>query len=112
MLLYFRTYTWCSTYVLQKTHKISKQDHGKSVQELTARAVGLAKTEAAKNISAPNSAYQFEVFWRGLSGDRNLQTHLLKVLTFSRHLLFSFSSIDQIYVKTVKRLLSFLHLFQ
>uniref|UniRef100_A0A0V0HIG0 Putative ovule protein n=1 Tax=Solanum chacoense TaxID=4108 RepID=A0A0V0HIG0_SOLCH len=64
---------------LQKTHKISKQELEESVQELAARAAGLAKTEAAKNITAPNSAYQFEVSWRGLSGDRNLQTQLLKV---------------------------------
>ncbi|XP_069145799.1 uncharacterized protein [Solanum lycopersicum] len=63
----------------KKTHKISKQELEESVQELAARAAGLAKTEAAKNIAAPNSAYQFEVSWRGLSGDRNLQTQLLKV---------------------------------
>ncbi|XP_055807691.1 uncharacterized protein LOC129876307 isoform X8 [Solanum dulcamara] len=60
-------------------HKISKQELEESVQDLAARAAGLAKSEAAKNIAAPNSAYQFEVSWRGLSGDRNLQTHLLKV---------------------------------
>ncbi|KAG5580915.1 hypothetical protein H5410_051542 [Solanum commersonii] len=63
----------------KKTHKRSKQELEESVQELAARAAGLAKTEAAKNIAAPNSAYQFEVSWRGLSGDRNLQTQLLKV---------------------------------
>lgn len=63
----------------KKSHKVSKQELEESVQELAARAAGLAKTEAAKNIAAPNSAYQFEVSWRGLSGDRNLQTHLLKV---------------------------------
>ncbi|XP_015056193.1 RNA polymerase II-associated protein 3 isoform X1 [Solanum pennellii] len=63
----------------KKTHKISKKELEESVQELAARAAGLAKTEAAKNIAAPNSAYQFEVSWRGLSGDRNLQTQLLKV---------------------------------
>ncbi|KAB5556127.1 hypothetical protein DKX38_007036 [Salix brachista] len=38
-----------------------------------------AMAEAAKNITPPNSAYQFEVSWRGFSGDRALQTHLLKV---------------------------------
>ncbi|KAJ8526483.1 hypothetical protein K7X08_028960 [Anisodus acutangulus] len=63
----------------KETHKNSKQELKESVQELAARAAGLAKAEAAKNIAAPNSAYQFEVSWRGLSGDRNLQTHLLKV---------------------------------
>jgi hypothetical protein len=35
--------------------------------------------EAAKNITPPNSAYQFEVSWQGFSGDRALQAHLLKV---------------------------------
>lgn len=63
----------------QETNKNSKQDLKPSVQELAARAASLAKAEAAKNISPPNSAYQFEVSWRGLSGDRNLQVQLLKV---------------------------------
>ncbi|XP_075087014.1 uncharacterized protein LOC107830436 isoform X1 [Nicotiana tabacum] len=63
----------------KRTHKNSKQELKESVQELAARAASLAKAEAAKNIAPPNSAYQFEVSWRGLSGDRNLQTHLLKV---------------------------------
>ncbi|CDP18255.1 unnamed protein product [Coffea canephora] len=49
-----------------------------SVQELAARAATLAKAEAAKIIAPPNSAYQFEVSWRGLSGDRSLQAQLLK----------------------------------
>ncbi|KAE9446672.1 hypothetical protein C3L33_21445, partial [Rhododendron williamsianum] len=40
-----------------------------SVQELAARAASLAKVEAAKNITPPNSAYQFEASWRGLAGD-------------------------------------------
>ncbi|KAF7126542.1 hypothetical protein RHSIM_Rhsim11G0095300 [Rhododendron simsii] len=50
-----------------------------SVQELAARAASLAKVEAAKNITPPKSAYQFEASWRGLAGDRNLQARLLKV---------------------------------
>lgn len=49
------------------------------MQELAARAASLAKVEAAKNITPPNSAYQFEASWRGLDGDRNLQARLLKV---------------------------------
>lgn len=49
------------------------------MQELAARAASYAKAEAAKHIAPPNSAYQFEVSWRGLSGDRNLQVQLLKV---------------------------------
>nr|XP_009767339.1 PREDICTED: RNA polymerase II-associated protein 3 isoform X6 [Nicotiana sylvestris] len=63
----------------KRPHKNSKQELKESVQELAARAASLAKAEAAKNIAPPNSAYQFEVSWRGLSGDRDLQTHLLKV---------------------------------
>ncbi|MFQ6635287.1 hypothetical protein Gotur_012357 [Gossypium turneri] len=39
--------------------------------------------EAAKSISPPNTAYQFEVSWRALSGDRSLQAHLLKVCVSS-----------------------------
>ncbi|KAK8275207.1 hypothetical protein V6Z11_D10G123300 [Gossypium hirsutum] len=35
--------------------------------------------EAAKSISPPNTAYQFDVSCRALSGDRSLQAHLLKV---------------------------------
>ncbi|PSS03074.1 RNA polymerase II-associated protein [Actinidia chinensis var. chinensis] len=56
-----------------------KQELKGSVQELAARAASLAKVEAAKNITPPNSAYQFEVSWRGLAGDRTLQACLLKV---------------------------------
>ncbi|KAL3620669.1 hypothetical protein CASFOL_035581 [Castilleja foliolosa] len=59
--------------------KNNKQELRASVQELAAKAAGLAKAEAAKNIVPPNSAYQFETSWRGLSGDRELQARLLKV---------------------------------
>jgi hypothetical protein len=58
--------------------KMGTEELKPSVQELAARAAQLAAAEAAKNISAPNSAYQFEVSWRGISGDRTLQTRLLK----------------------------------
>ncbi|XP_028077191.1 RNA polymerase II-associated protein 3-like isoform X4 [Camellia sinensis] len=61
----------------KKNHK--KQELKASVQELAARAASLAKAEVAKNITPPNSAYQFEVSWRGLAGDRTLQARLLKV---------------------------------
>lgn len=50
-----------------------------SVQEIASQAASRAMAEAAKNITTPNSAYQFEVSWRGLSGDRALQACLLKV---------------------------------
>ncbi|PIN10064.1 hypothetical protein CDL12_17355 [Handroanthus impetiginosus] len=59
--------------------KNSKQELRPSVQELAAKAANLAKAEAAKNIAPPNSAYQFEVSWRGLACDRDLQARLLKV---------------------------------
>ncbi|KNA11502.1 hypothetical protein SOVF_134660 [Spinacia oleracea] len=62
-----------------KNDKSENRDLGLSVQELASRAASRARAEAAKNISTPNSAYQFEVSWRGFCGDRSLQTHLLKV---------------------------------
>ncbi|GAA0140020.1 hypothetical protein LIER_01448 [Lithospermum erythrorhizon] len=65
--------------IAQKSTKNGKQELKGSLLELSARAASLAKAEAAKNIVAPNSAYQFEASWRGLSGDRSLQAHLLKV---------------------------------
>ncbi|KAH9627086.1 hypothetical protein KSS87_023774 [Heliosperma pusillum] len=50
-----------------------------SVHELASRAASRAMAEAAKNIVTPKTAYQFEVSWRGFSGDRSLQSRLLKV---------------------------------
>ncbi|GMP63742.1 hypothetical protein CsSME_00025313 [Camellia sinensis var. sinensis] len=61
----------------KRNHK--KQELKASVQELAAQAASLAKIEAAKNNTPPNSAYQFEVSWRGLAGDHTLQARLLKV---------------------------------
>lgn len=52
-----------------------------SVKELAVRAASLAMTEVSKNIQAPKSAYEFENSWRSFSGDRALQTQLLKVTT-------------------------------
>lgn len=57
----------------------SRKELGTSVQELASRAASRAIAEAAKNITPPNSAYQFEATWRAFSGDRSLQAHLLKV---------------------------------
>ncbi|KAJ4969557.1 hypothetical protein NE237_016258 [Protea cynaroides] len=57
----------------------TKKQLGTSVQELASRAASRAMAEAAKNITTPKSAYQFEVSWRGLSGDPALQACLLKV---------------------------------
>lgn len=50
-----------------------------SVQELATRATSRAVAEAAKNITPPKSAYEFEVSWRGFAGDHALQARLLKV---------------------------------
>nr|KAJ0185350.1 hypothetical protein LSAT_V11C900505240 [Lactuca sativa] len=59
-------------------HNIGKKIIKESVQQLAARAASLATTEAAKTILPPTSAYQFEVSWRGFSGDRTLQFRLLQ----------------------------------
>ncbi|XP_057494333.1 uncharacterized protein LOC130779636 isoform X2 [Actinidia eriantha] len=64
---------------LESSKKTQRKELQGSVEELAARAASLAKVEAAKNITPPNSAYQFEVSWRGLAGDRTLQACLLKV---------------------------------
>ncbi|VFQ84924.1 unnamed protein product [Cuscuta campestris] len=64
---------------LQRNRKSGNHEMKETVQELAVRAAKYAKAEAVKNIAPPNSAYQFEVTWRGLSGDRNLQAQLLKV---------------------------------
>ncbi|XP_021623606.1 RNA polymerase II-associated protein 3 isoform X3 [Manihot esculenta] len=67
-----------SVQLLQIYHRKEKQELKASIQELASRAASRAMAEAAKNITPPNSAYQFEVVWRGFSGDRALQTRLLK----------------------------------
>uniref|UniRef100_A0A7N0U7V1 RNA-polymerase II-associated protein 3-like C-terminal domain-containing protein n=1 Tax=Kalanchoe fedtschenkoi TaxID=63787 RepID=A0A7N0U7V1_KALFE len=63
---------------LIKNRKPSKLEQKPSVQELAARAASQAINEAAQNITPPSSAYQFEVIWRGFSGDCALQARLLK----------------------------------
>ncbi|XP_075493726.1 uncharacterized protein LOC142531478 [Primulina tabacum] len=62
-------------------HKNEEQDLNASVQELAAKAANLAKAEAAKNIVPPSSGFEFEVSWRKLSGDRELQARLLKAIS-------------------------------
>ncbi|CAB4273838.1 unnamed protein product [Prunus armeniaca] len=42
-----------------------KQEVKASVQELASRATSRVKAVAAEKITPPNSAYQFEVSWRG-----------------------------------------------
>ncbi|KAH7678624.1 TPR-like protein [Dioscorea alata] len=58
----------------------NKQEMESSVQELASLAASRVKVSAAKNITAPKSAYQFEVSWRALSDDPSLQTQLLKTI--------------------------------
>ncbi|KAI5587129.1 hypothetical protein POPTR_005G014100v4 [Populus trichocarpa] len=64
---------------VQKNNRTRRQELKTSVIELASQAASRAMAEAAKNITPPNSAYQFEVSWQGFSGDRALQAHLLKV---------------------------------
>uniref|UniRef100_A0A6N2LA31 RNA-polymerase II-associated protein 3-like C-terminal domain-containing protein n=1 Tax=Salix viminalis TaxID=40686 RepID=A0A6N2LA31_SALVM len=68
---------------VQKNNRTRRQELKTSVIELASQAASRAMAEAAKNITPPNSAYQFEVSWRGFSGDRALQTHLLKVFVLA-----------------------------
>ncbi|KAF7805050.1 RNA polymerase II-associated protein 3 isoform X2 [Senna tora] len=66
---------------VKRNHRIDKQEMKVSVQHLASRAAARAMTESAKNITPPTSAYQFEVSWRGFSGDPALQTRLLKAIS-------------------------------
>ncbi|KAK4595400.1 hypothetical protein RGQ29_013736 [Quercus rubra] len=66
---------------IKKNHRTGKQELMKSVQELASQAASRAKAEAAKNITPPKSAYQFEASWRELSDDRALQARLLKAVS-------------------------------
>ncbi|KAL1341399.1 uncharacterized protein LOC107465191 isoform X1 [Arachis duranensis] len=66
---------------VKRNQKGSKQHVQTSIQQLASRAASLATAEAAKNITPPTTAYQFEVSWRGFSGDRSLQTCLLKAIS-------------------------------
>ncbi|KAK9147051.1 hypothetical protein Sjap_006954 [Stephania japonica] len=65
---------------IKNGHEFSKKDEKPSIQELALRAASQAKTEAARNMKAPKTAYEFELSWRGLSGDRALQAQLLKAV--------------------------------
>lgn len=79
VLIYFFLVVFLLNFFWQTNHVTKKQELQTSVQELASRAASRAKIEAAKSIAPPNSAYQFEVSWRGLSGDPALQAGLLKV---------------------------------
>ncbi|XP_028791409.1 RNA polymerase II-associated protein 3 isoform X3 [Neltuma alba] len=62
-------------------NRINKQEMKASVQHLASHVASRVMAEAAKNITPPNSAYQFEVSWRGFSGDPALQARLLKAIS-------------------------------
>ncbi|KAI4301701.1 hypothetical protein L6164_034952 [Bauhinia variegata] len=66
---------------VKRNLRIGKQDIKASVQQLASRAASRAMAEAAKNITPPTSAYQFEVSWGGFSGDQALQYRLLKAVS-------------------------------
>ncbi|CAL8130737.1 unnamed protein product [Prunus armeniaca] len=66
---------------MQTNNTTRKQEVKASVQELASRAASRVKAVAAEKITPPNSAYQFEVSWRGLSGDNARQTSLLKAIS-------------------------------
>lgn len=84
MSKFFNTYSDLLPIFLQRNHVPRKQELKPSVQELASRAASRSMVEAAKNIIAPTTAYQFEVCWRGFSGDRGLQASLLKVCDIDR----------------------------
>nr|CAD1825038.1 unnamed protein product [Ananas comosus var. bracteatus] len=50
-----------------------------SMQDLASRASSLALANSSKSITAPKSAYEFEVSWRALSDDCGQQARLLKM---------------------------------
>ncbi|CAK7340538.1 unnamed protein product [Dovyalis caffra] len=62
-----------------RNRRTGRQELKASVKELASRAASRAMAEAAKSITPPNSASQFEVSWKGFSGDHALQARLLKV---------------------------------
>ncbi|CAL0300132.1 unnamed protein product [Lupinus luteus] len=65
----------------KRNQKIRKPEIKASIQELASRAASRAMAEASKNITPATTAYQFEASWRGFSGDRALQTRLLKAIS-------------------------------
>ncbi|KAK1256917.1 hypothetical protein QJS04_geneDACA016414 [Acorus gramineus] len=69
-----------SLYALNSKEVDRKLKMETSVQELASQVASRALTAAAKNITAPRSAYEFEVYWRGLSDDPASQARLLKTI--------------------------------
>ncbi|KAK4794805.1 hypothetical protein SAY86_012799 [Trapa natans] len=69
-----------ASYNLKRNGRTERHHLKASMQDLANRASSQAMLEAAKNLAPPKSAYQFEIIWRGFSGDRSLQAQLLKVI--------------------------------
>ncbi|KAJ4719335.1 RNA polymerase II-associated 3 [Melia azedarach] len=71
-------YATQSSVLEERNHRTRKRELDPSVQELATRAASRAVAEAARNITPPKSAYEFEISWRGFSGDHALEARLLK----------------------------------
>lgn len=72
----------------QGTRVSSRKDELKpSMQDLASRASSLALANSSKSITAPKSAYEFEVSWRALSDDCGQQAQLLKVCILAFYVL-------------------------
>ncbi|XP_020086573.1 RNA polymerase II-associated protein 3 isoform X1 [Ananas comosus] len=66
---------------MKGTRVSSRKDELKpSMQDLASRASSLALANSSKSITAPKSAYEFEVSWRALSDDCGQQAQLLKAI--------------------------------
>ncbi|WOL18380.1 RNA polymerase II-associated protein 3 isoform X2 [Canna indica] len=57
-----------------------KNELKESLQDVASRAASRAVALTANNITAPKSAYEFEVSWRALSDDSSFQARLLKMI--------------------------------
>ncbi|XP_027366389.1 RNA polymerase II-associated protein 3 isoform X2 [Abrus precatorius] len=65
---------------VKRNQRITTQETKASVQQLASDAASRAMAEAAKNMTPPTTAYQFEVSWKAFSGDLALQARLLKAI--------------------------------
>ncbi|CAK9236093.1 unnamed protein product [Sphagnum jensenii] len=51
-----------------------------STQAAAARAAANVTAGLVKNLVSPKTSYEFEAVWKGLSGNRSSQAHLLKIM--------------------------------
>ncbi|KAJ8498287.1 hypothetical protein OPV22_008839 [Ensete ventricosum] len=65
--------------VVKNEHVQHKHELKASLHDVASRAASQAVASAAKNITSPKSAYEFEVSWRALSDD-SAQAQLLKMI--------------------------------